>query len=183
MDNRFCTILHVRTKTLVGEVMCFFGAVKSKGSRTVQSKKADFVKKKKISLERGFFFIIWGRGQAFVSIFSTQSLLLHIMLWGGACMKIVEENEDLPGIQGFLKRGVGGGWGGRWSDLTSSLVFNTLASKYVSFPLHNREARVVIRAAVNLGGEWDKILQKWVPVLPSTVLNTELCFSRFYITS
>ena len=56
MDNRFCTILHVRTKTLVGEVMCFFGAVKSKGSRTVQSKIADFVKKKKkISLESPFF--------------------------------------------------------------------------------------------------------------------------------
>ena len=53
MDNRFCAILHVRTKTLVSEVMCFFGAVKSKGSRTVQSKKADFVKK--ISLESRFF--------------------------------------------------------------------------------------------------------------------------------
>ena len=104
MDNRFCTILHVRIKTLVGEVMCFFGAVKSKGSRTVQSKKADFVKKNQF--RKSIFFKIWGRGQAFVSIFSTQSLLLHIMLWGGACMKIVEdcreENEDLPGIQGFL---------------------------------------------------------------------------------
>ena len=105
MDNRFCTILHVRTKTLVGEVMCFFGAVKSKGSRTVQSKIADFVKKKD-QFRKWIFFKIWGRGQAFVSIFSTQSLLLHIMLWGGACMKIVEdcgeENEDLLGIQGFL---------------------------------------------------------------------------------
>ena len=56
MDNRFCTILHVRTKTLVGEVMCFFGAVKSKGSRTVQSKKADFVKKKKDQFRKWFFF-------------------------------------------------------------------------------------------------------------------------------
>ena len=59
--------------------------------------------------------------------FSTQSLLLHIMLWGRACIKIVEENEVLLGIQGFLWTGVGGGWGGGWSDLTSSLVFNTLA--------------------------------------------------------
>ena len=168
--------------------MCFFGAVKSKGSRTVQSKIADFVKKK-ISLESRFFSKSGDvakrlsqssphRAYCFTSCFGAG----HVWrLWrtAGRRMKTCWGSKDFSergwGVDGEADEVI---WHYPLCLTPSPRALNSRQSACLSHCTRGRRG-VWCEMRWTGGRSGDRFLQKWVFEPPSLCSNIELYFSIF----